>query len=311
MAAEDRGWTHVSADVRLTAVREDSETLWRIAAAGDVETALQLGSAKEGPALDAAIAMLSSIAALGMAARARDLTAEQLDEVARGMQRSREGAATGLEPAKTLMSLGISPLLDGRYALGIAVPFGQTNAGALIAFAEEARSLGVTDIRLAPKRTIFALCPSDTSAETLHEAAEKLGFVVSPSDPRTKISACPGAPACASGYIAARDLAAEIASENNGLLDGSLHLHVSGCAKGCAHPGKSGLTIVGSENGAGLVVNGTARDAPLAYTARDGARAALGNVAGLVREERRPGEDPAAALDRLDGARISEVFAKQ
>jgi hypothetical protein len=30
-----------------------------------------------------------------------------------------------------------------------------------------------------------------------------------------------------------------------------------------------------------------------------------------MREERRPAEDPAAALDRLNGARISEVFAKQ
>ena len=250
-----------------------------------------LGSAKEGAALDAAIEMLSGIAALGMAARARDLTAEQLDKMARGMQRaSHEHGRGRAEPAKTsLMSLGAFSPSDDRYAVGIAVPFGQTSAENLTALAERAEFLGVTDIRLAPKRTIVALCPSDTSAETLREAAEELGFVVSPSDRRTKISACPGAPACASGYIAARDLAAEIASENNGLLDGSLHLHVSGCAKGCAHPGKSGLTIVGSENGAGLVVNGTARDAPLAYTARDGARAALGNVAGLVREERRPG----------------------
>ena len=91
-----------------------------------------------------------------------------------------------------------------------------------------------------------------------------------PTDPRTAISACPGAPACASGHIAARELAAAVAPDLADLLDAALHLHISGCAKGCAHPGKAALTLVGSEIGAGIVVDGTARDRPLAYTARRG-----------------------------------------
>ncbi len=41
-------------------------------------------------------------------------------------------------------------------------------------------------------------------------------------------------------------------------------LHVSGCAKGCAHPGAAGLTLVGLPGGLGLVRGGTARDAPAA-----------------------------------------------
>jgi precorrin-3B synthase len=42
-------------------------------------------------------------------------------------------------------------------------------------------------------------------------------------------------------------------------------LHVSGCAKGCAHPTPAPLTIVGTEHGCGIIANGTARGAPARY----------------------------------------------
>ncbi|TIU02865.1 MAG: precorrin-3B synthase, partial [Mesorhizobium sp.] len=92
-----------------------------------------------------------------------------------------------------------------------------------------------------------------------------LGFVTNPTDPRTRIAACPGAPACASGRIATRDIAETIAAEDGDILDSSFTLHISGCAKGCAHPGPAALTLVGGENGAGLVVDGTAKALPAGY----------------------------------------------
>ena len=42
-------------------------------------------------------------------------------------------------------------------------------------------------------------------------------------------------------------------------------IHVSGCAKGCAHPKPAPLTIVGTERGCGIVKNGSARDKPAEY----------------------------------------------
>ena len=39
-------------------------------------------------------------------------------------------------------------------------------------------------------------------------------------------------------------------------------MHVSGCAKGCAHPTLAPLTIVGTEQGCGIVANDTARATP-------------------------------------------------
>ncbi len=38
-------------------------------------------------------------------------------------------------------------------------------------------------------------------------------------------------------------------------------LHVSGCAKGCAHPGPAALTLTGTAAGFDLIRNGTAADA--------------------------------------------------
>ena len=42
-------------------------------------------------------------------------------------------------------------------------------------------------------------------------------------------------------------------------------VHISGCAKGCAHPQPAALTIVGSEHGCGIVEYGTARATPQTY----------------------------------------------
>jgi precorrin-3B synthase len=39
-------------------------------------------------------------------------------------------------------------------------------------------------------------------------------------------------------------------------------LHLSGCAKGCAHPGPAAVTLVGEAGRYGLRRDGTAREAP-------------------------------------------------
>ena len=46
--------------------------------------------------------------------------------------------------------------------------------------------------------------------------------------------------------------------------DGAATIHVSGCRKGCAHPGTAALTIVGTERGCGIIANGSVRDRPFA-----------------------------------------------
>lgn len=306
----------VAADVRLTAVDAGR---WLVAIAGDANTAKVLGVARDDhAACDTALALLSGVADMGREARARDLDDGQLSSVIDNLLAlsSLQGEVAGrpergvaeLDPAGSL--IGITNLRDSKLALGVALPFGHASARLLKTFAETAGKLGILDVRPAPKRTLVAICGSAAQADGLRKQAEVLGFVTSPGDPRQAISACPGAPDCASGHIPARQMAAEIASEYIGLLDGSMHLHVSGCAKGCAHPGASSLALVGTTAGTGLVVEGTARDEPLAFADNDGAGRGFANVARLLSAERRADETMAQAVQRIGLSALAEAFGK-
>jgi precorrin-3B synthase len=157
--------------------------------------------------------------------------------------------------------LGRYLLGDGSLALGIALPFGHAEADALAALARRAVLLGVQTIRPAPDRVLMLIGMTTACAAGLAAAAAELGFIVDADDPRRRIAACPGAPACASGFIASRQLAAVLAPQLAG-LPGDVAIHVSGCAKGCAHPAPAALTVVGDAQGCGIVRNGTARAMP-------------------------------------------------
>jgi precorrin-3B synthase len=104
-------------------------------------------------------------------------------------------------------------------------------------------------------------------------------------DPRLGIVACPGKPACASGLIAARALATELAAH---LPPRSAMIHISGCAKGCAHSAPAALTVVGTEHGCGIVRDGSARAAPLRHV--DPAEIVTEIVAEIVRMARASSE---------------------
>jgi precorrin-3B synthase len=84
------------------------------------------------------------------------------------------------------------------------------------------------------------------------------GLNTDPTDPILRITACTGAPACPQGLGDTRTLARQLAP----LLAGGQTLHISGCAKGCAHPGPADLTLTATGRGYDLIRNGTAHDAP-------------------------------------------------
>ena len=129
--------------------------------------------------------------------------------------------------------------------------------------------------------------------------------------PRLHLAACPGSPACASGHAAARTLAEQLSTLAGAMLDGSFSVHVSGCAKGCAHPAAAGLTFVGRPDGIGLLVGGKASDMVEVRLPHGEIRHGFARLAGLYREARRPGEDAAACLARLGPGRIADAFRGQ
>ncbi|MCV2867749.1 precorrin-3B synthase [Defluviimonas sp. WL0002] len=87
------------------------------------------------------------------------------------------------------------------------------------------------------------------------------GLITKADDPLLRVTACTGAPGCPQALIGTRALARALAPA---LPEGAL-LHVSGCAKGCAHPGPAPRTLVGRADGTvDLILGGTAAGTPSA-----------------------------------------------
>jgi precorrin-3B synthase len=219
-----------------------------------------LGAIMPERATDTVLAMLREIAALGPKARAGDLLGSRGVDVLREQFSLAPAPATKRRPPAQMV--GWHARHDASLALGVALPFGHAEADALAELAGRAALLGVKTIRPAPDRVLMLIDVTTACAAGLAASATELGFIVDADDPRRRIAACPGAPACVSGFIAARQLAAALAPQLAGGLPDGIAIHVSGCAKGCAHSASAALTVVGDAQGCGIVRNGTARATP-------------------------------------------------
>jgi len=180
-------------------------------------------------------------------------------------------------------AIGLHRLRDGSLACGIALAFGHADATSLDRLADAAAISGASGVRTAPGRTLFAIGLTPDTAPAFVAAAAQLGFIVRADDPRRSVVACAGAPICAAAHIAARALAPLIANEIAPHRDGTFTVHLSGCAKGCAHASPAALTVVGTPDGCALVADGSARDAPFTLVATNELPVA---IAAFARERR-------------------------
>jgi precorrin-3B synthase len=254
----------LTADLRLRAIETAQGPKLHVSLAGDAASATPLGLVALDDAVNVATRILALIASRGPTARAADLLRGEGIRVFNEAVGNRMARATPLPMRPCAEPIGLHRLRGGQCAIAVALAFGQVEADDLSAFAGLARANGATWVRPAPDRTLLLGPIDEMTGFVLATAADDLGFVVDARDPRRRIVACPGAPACASGLVAARALAAELAEQ----LPPSRHgiaVHVSGCAKSCAHPGAAPLTIVGTSQGCGIVRNGTPRATPQRY----------------------------------------------
>jgi precorrin-3B synthase len=249
------------------------------------------------------------IAAIGVQARAGDVIRSK------GTQRIQAAIAEFLIEAPhpqvrpAAEPIGRFHLMEGSVALGVGLAFGHADAVALERLVDAAQKAGASGLRPAPGRALLLIGIAPTRIESLMDKAARLGFIVQPADPRRAISACAGAPLCGSGKIPTRALGPDVALAATVLLDRSLTLHLSGCAKGCAHRGTAALTIVGGPTGCGVVVNGAAGDAPIATLPAQHIQSCLRRLAHAIESTRRPTEHAADTLARLGAARIAKVLA--
>lgn len=169
-------------------------------------------------------------------------------------------ASARIKSSADLPPRGVGPL-DTAGVLGVAAAFGRLDAAQLDALARGAARAGVTGLRLTPWRAVLVPGLGRAALDRLAADCAAAGWIVDPADPRLRIAACAGAPGCRRGTTPVLDDAASW-SRLLGVGAG-IALHVSGCAKGCAHPGSAPLTLVAAEGRYGLVPDGTAADAPV------------------------------------------------
>ncbi len=277
------------ADIRLVAGVTEDGIRWQILLGGTEATARLHGIFDQQEAVAETLALLHKLAGMGKAARGGD--------IASGTR------ALGKMPEHRSSPLGLTVLKDGRVALGLGLAFGQTGARRLAALCAEAERLGIPSVRPAFDHSLL-FTADGAACEELAAFGVVSGFITSAGDPRASIAACPGSPACTSASLDTHSLA-DVALEAMGeLLDGSFKLHVSGCAKGCAHPQATSLTLCGID-GVVSLATGKASDPAFATMATSRAGTAFRNLAARVRSERQPDETSAACIARLGESRLA------
>ena len=256
------GLRGTAADIRLYAAATHDGTVLHVGVGGDGAGATELGAVAANDGIEAAVRLLEVIARGGRATRARDIVG------AGGIAAFRAAIANLLitdappcDAPKSREPIGIHRLRDGTLACGIGLAFGHADTAALERLALAARAVG---LRAAPGRALMIIGLAPAAVSSAAAIAASLGFIVRADDPRRHVIACAGAPICSSAHIAARAMAPRIAEIAATHLGSAFDIHISGCAKGCAHAKATALTIVGSPDGCALIADGSVRDRPFA-----------------------------------------------
>ena len=144
------------------------------------------------------------------------------------------------------IDLATPPVGPTSHGWLVGIALGQLTAKTLAALSD----LG--DLKITPWRLLLI--------EGAHQAPEVSGVITRTGDPRLRVVACTGAPDCLQAHTETRKLARTLAQW---VPQGQL-LHVSGCAKGCAHHTDT-VTVVGTPSGIDLVRHGKASSVPDAH----------------------------------------------
>lgn len=236
----------VKSDVRLTAVTPDR---WMVALAGDAMAATPVGEYDRPTAIDRAIGLLGEIASCGRTGRGRDL------------QRTHSKGSAPKAPQ--VLTPGTVLSLSARIAAVVSPAFGTMTSDQLRGFTQQLIDLGIAELRLSPERLLILLCANPQTATGAIACADRAGFITTPEDPRLRIVACAGKPACASGFYDTRALGDWLAKSEPALRDAPFRLHLSGCDKGCAQPSGARVDLIGTRQGLTIVANGIALPAEL------------------------------------------------
>jgi len=251
----------VAADIRIVAHGDGSCALCMAGAPG---CAVIVNSTK---VITAALRLARAFVAL-RGERPFDLRRLRHVIAAYGVEILLREAQLEAEPYADRAQCGLSRALgaqqaDGANYAGVAAPFGRWRAENLEMLAGLAKEYGIGELRLTPWRAFLVPAPSRETARKVIDATTGPGLITAADDPRLAVVACPGAPECPQARGETRNALARLAPLAQKLAgtDG-VGLHVSGCAKSCAHPGRAPVTLVASGGLFDLIEDGSAADAP-------------------------------------------------
>ncbi len=306
------GLEGVPADVRFVAVRGDSGPEFAMGLAGSPSEA---GRCEPGALVDvaAALSLLFLDARRGWEAsirRMRDLVAARgADAIVREASRGRwlphgvisftaiVSSPVAIPSPSAIPSpvviLGLDPRISSTPGsptdangsesnpptglfLGVGLPFGRIEAADLSRLPSAATSAGASELRLTPWRMVLIPVPTPAAAHEVAAAVGATRFILDPADPRRRVAACAGAPSCERATTPVLADAASLAAMLTLAPGKGTILHVSGCEKGCAHPRKAPVALVGRDGRYDLVRDGTPSALPHARgQTRDQAAAQL------------------------------------
>ncbi len=292
------------ADIRLLAVQRGDGLFWQILLGGTTATGRSVGMVADADARTCVTLLVAQIAAMERPARGRELDVEEVKLWLEDMLLDDVASHSVAQP----LPYGLMSLAEVRKSVArIGIPFGQCPAKTLIGLGRQAEAAGIEMLRPAIDHSIVFFGPED-ACRTLIDVSKNL--ILSQNDPRCKIAACPGKPACNSASFKTHDLGDIAAREIANLLDGSFTLHLSGCTKGCAHPAKALVNLVGMNDGTALIFDGKTSDMPLKLIRHGEEAKALELLADLVRLKRGIGETTRDCLCRLGPARLQTALSQ-
>jgi len=159
-------------------------------------------------------------------------------------------------------ALGFYPYGPDRHGAVLLAPaFGQMQASQLASLAGLAERWGDGALRPTPWKSLAVAGVAACDEGFLRDEANQIDIISNPADPRLGIVTCAGAPACLRGSVETLDAAMALAAARRA---GDPLIHVSGCAKGCAHPGPAAVTLVGERGRFAFIRDGRPGDEPMA-----------------------------------------------
>lgn len=242
----------VDGDVRADAVTTPNGAGYRLGLAGTAYSATPLGLCHQDNLIDA----LLELARVFLALNKRLLTPMRrmsgLLDAQGNANAFRELIGSSLWPTPPLPEYP-TPMKPGPLGNGFVagVPLGRLDAALAHTLADISLKNGSGEIRTTPWRQVLIRGHPERLGPQLHD----LGLITDPADPRNSIVTCPGSPECGSGTTSTRDHALAWAEAVPECFDGESVVHVSGCAKGCARPRQSPITLVAREGVYDLILN--------------------------------------------------------